>query len=249
MGADHDLGDFLLGNHLSRRANQVLLTAVLQVARSHVGVVFDQRFQDIAEGDIERHQFFRVGRHLVLLDISADTVDFRHAGNRAELGPDDPVLNRAQRHHRIKRILEGWVPLLPFQRPQENFAQAGGDRTHDRLNTERQLLFHFLQAGVDQLARKINIGAFLKNDGDLRQPVAGNRPGFEQVGQSRQCGFHRVGDALFHFQWRVAGRFRVDLHLNVGDVRQSVDRQALKAVDAETDQAECRKQHEHSLPD
>jgi hypothetical protein len=54
--------------------------------------------------------------------------------------------------------------------------------------------------------------------------------------QARHARHRRLdgeGDALFGLQRRIAGRFGVDLDLDVGDVRRRVDRQALEAPDAD----------------
>jgi hypothetical protein len=37
----------------------------------------------------------------------------------------------------------------------------------------------------------------------------------------------RISNALFGFQWRVTGRFGIDLYLHVGDVGHGINGQAL----------------------
>ena len=95
------------------------------------------------------------------------------------------------------------------------------------------LPFDFLDALVDELTREIDVRAVLEDDGHLRQAVARERTGVFEMRQAAHRGLDGEGDALLGFQRRVAGRLRVDLHLDVGDVRHGVDRETLVIVNAQ----------------
>jgi len=73
----------------------------------------------------------------------------------------------------------------------------------------------------------VDVRAVLEHHRDLRQAITRQGPGLLQARQAGHQRFNREGDALLHLQRRVAGGSGVDLHLDVGDVRHSVDRQLL----------------------
>jgi hypothetical protein len=114
---------------------------------------------------------------------------------------------------------------LGIDRVHEDLAQAGGNRPHLRLEGGGQLRSGLLQALGDLLPGEVDVGAVLEHHGDLRQPVAREGAGVVESGQPAMRGLDREGHPLLGFQRRVAGRFGVDLHLDVGDVRRGVDRQ------------------------
>ena len=131
----------------------------------------------------------------------------------------------------------------------EDLAEAGGDRPHRGLDAGRQLLARLLEALVDELAGEVDVRAVLEDDRDLRQAVARERARVVESRQAGHRGLDREGDALLDFERRVAGRLGVDLHLDVGDVRHGVDRQALVVVDAERGHAEHGGEHQPALVD
>ena len=54
---------------------------------------------------------------------------------------------------------------------------------------------------------------------------------------------------MFGFEWGVAGRLDIDLHLDIGDVRHGVDGQALVVVKAEGGEAYGGEHHEPAVTD
>ena len=83
-----------------------------------------------------------------------------------------------------------------------------------------------LQSLANELARAINVGALLENERDLRQAELGERPQLDHSGNAGHLHFERKGDELFDFLRGEALDLGVDLHLDVGDVRHGIDRQA-----------------------
>ena len=114
-----------------------------------------------------------------------------------------------------------------------DFTESGCNRAHGKVHAGRELVFRFLNAFVDELSRPVNIRAILEDHRYLREAVARQRAGIIEVRQTGHRGFDRKGDALFSFQRRVTGRLGVKLHLDVGDVRHSVNGQPVEVENAQ----------------
>jgi len=247
--AEDDIANVLQRLDLPGRPDQILLAALFDVARAHVAVVAVQRRHDVLQGDAQRSQTRGDRRNLVFLGIAADRVDFRHTRNVAQLRLDDPVLNLAQIGGRVGRAVGLLRTVLGLDRPQVNLAQAGGDRPQRGRDAGRQLVACFLDALIDQLAREVDVGAVLEDDGHLRQAIARQGAGLLQVGQARHHGFNRVCHPLLGFQRRIARCLGIDLNLDVGDVRHGVDGQLLIAEYADGGHADGGQQHQPSVLD
>ena len=102
-----------------------------------------------------------------LFFIAPNGVDLCHAGHQPQLWPDNPILQRTQRHRVIRFAIFLSCIGLSFNRVVEYFTQPCSNRTHDRLNARGHLTLGLLQALIDEIAREIDISALLKNDGDL----------------------------------------------------------------------------------
>ena len=96
MMADDHAPDVVQAGDLAGHADQLLFPVVLDIARADIGVVAGQGVHDVLEREPIGHQLVRIGRDLVLPFVSADGVDFHHAGQVAQLGLDDPILHRAE---------------------------------------------------------------------------------------------------------------------------------------------------------
>ena len=170
---------------------------------------------------------------MILTLVAADGVDLGDTARVAKLGPDDPVLKRAQVFGRIGLAVGTSCTLLGLDRIQEDLPEAGGDRAKFRGDAGGKLTEGALEALIHQLACEIDVGAVVEDDGHLAQPVSRNRAGVLKARNACDGGLDGEGDALFGLQRRIAGGFGVDLNLDVGDVRSGVDRQALEAPDAD----------------
>ena len=245
--ADNDIADVVDVGDLARRADQILFAALFDVAGADIGIVALDGGDQILQRQALGHQFVGQGRNLELLGVAADGVDLGHTGHIAQLRLDDPVLDLTQ----IGRCVRCAVCLARafpgFDRPHENLPQAGGDRSHAGLGARRQFALGLLDALINELAREVDVGAVLEDNRDLRQAVARQRAGLLQAGQACHDGFNGVGDALFGFERRIAGRSRVDLHLHVGNVGHRIDRQLLVTVNAQRRHAEHHQQHQPAL--
>ena len=245
----HDVGDVGQAQHPPGRADQRLLTAALDVAGADAGVVALERDHHVVEREAVRHELGGVGRDLEILRVAADGVDLGDAGHGAQLRLDDPVLDFAQVGRRVGRAVGLLGAGLGAHRPHVDLAQAGGNGPQGRGDARRQALGGLLHALVDELAREVDVGAFLEDHRHLRQAVARDRARLLQPRQPGHRRLHRVGDALLDLERRVAGRGGVDLHLHVGDVGHRVDGQAQGVVGAERGHAEHRQHHEPAMVD
>ena len=72
-----------------------MLAVALNETGTDIGVVFFQRLHDFIEADVVGKHLVRIRRDVEFLLKTTDGVDLDHAGDVAELGLDDPVLNGA----------------------------------------------------------------------------------------------------------------------------------------------------------
>src|SRR3546814_18986765 len=75
------------------------------------------------------------------------------------------------------------------------------------------------------------------------------RAGVIETGETGERCLDREGDALLRLQRRVAGRFGIDLHLDVGDVGHRIDRKAAVIPDAQPRRAEHEEQDQPAMSD
>src|SRR3990167_2376849 len=234
---------------LTGRANEVLLAALFDIARAHVAVIAVQRSDYILQCHAQGCQSFWDGCNLVLLGKATNGVDLGHAWNISQLWLDDPVLNLAQVCRGIGGAVRLLRPVLGFYSPEIDSAQPGRDGPQRWRDACRQLVTRLLDALVDELARKVDVGSVLEDDGHLRQAVPRKRPGLLQVGQASHDRLDGVCNPLLSLQRRVTCGLGVDLNLDVRDVRDRVDGQFLVAEDAKGRHAQRRQQNQPSLLD
>ena len=126
--ADNDFADIGHALHLARCANQVLLALALDVAGAHIAVVALQRGDDVGHGKAIGGKLFWQWGDQIFLGKAANGVDLGDARHIAQLGLDDPVLNFAQIHGRIRRAIGLFGVVFGLYGPQVDFTQAGRDR-------------------------------------------------------------------------------------------------------------------------
>ncbi len=118
------------------------------------------------------HQTRGIRENVELPHVAADSVHLDNAGNVAQLRFDDPVLDRSEIGRRI--CLAAGIPRirLRFDGKHVDLAEAGRNRPHRGLDTGWQLVLHPLDALIDELARPIDVGPVLEDNGHLAQAVA-----------------------------------------------------------------------------
>src|SRR5262249_11713918 len=103
--------------------------------------------------------------------------------------------------------------------------EAGRNRAHPELHAWRESRLSFVQTLGHLLAREVDVRSIAEDRRDLRETVARKRArGFE----SRRTGkrrFNRKRDLLFDFDACQCWCDSIDLPLNVGNVRDGVDRE------------------------
>ena len=170
---------------------------------------------------------------MILPLIAADAVDLGDARCVSELGTDHPVLKRAQVFGCIGLAVRFARVRPGLQRIHEDFAEAGGDRSHFRHDALGKLVARGLEPLVDELAREIDAGAIGEHCRYLAEAIARHRAGILQPRQAGDGGLDWEGDALFGLKRREAGGLAVDLYLDIGDVGRCVDRETLERPDAD----------------
>ncbi len=113
-----------------------------------------------------------IGHDVQLAVEAANRVHLDDARHRSQLGLHHPIVQHAQIDGRVVAALGLLGAGLGLDGVEEDLAEAGSDGPHGEFDTLRQLIFHLLQALVDECARPIDIGAVLEYYGDLRQPIA-----------------------------------------------------------------------------
>ena len=124
------------------------------------------------QSDSVRGHALRIGRYLILFGEATDRVDLGNASNVSQLRLDDPVLDFTQVGRRVGLTIRTARLGLGLDRPEEDFPQAGGDGTESDLHALRKLVARGLQPFTHQLPGEIEIGAIIKDYGDLSEPGA-----------------------------------------------------------------------------
>ena len=192
-----------------------------------------------------------IGLNQVLLFESPDGVHPRNAIDRSHERCDHPVLHCTKigglGNIAAQTIAafgdEAAVPLptgcatdgcaltagiLVLDRVHEHFAEAGGNRPHDRFRTFGKRGGDGCQPFIHLLAREIDVGTLLEDGGDLAEAVARNRTGHFETVDTGQARFDRIRHLGLHLRRRKGRSLGIDLHLDVRDVGNGIDRQAQK---------------------
>ena len=247
---DDEGADFSEGGDLAGDADEVLFAGALDVAGADICVVAGERLHDVAEREAVGDEAVGVRGDVKLFHEAADGVDLGDALEITELRAHDPVLELAE----IGGGVGGAVGFaggggFRLDGEHENLAEAGGEGAHRGIEAGRELCTQRLETLGDELAGEVNVRAVFEDDGDLGETVAGEGARVVEFGQAGHRGLDGEGHALFGFERRVAGGLGVDLDLDVGDVGDGVDGQALKVDYAERGDAEGGEQHQPTVAD
>ncbi len=188
------------GLSLARDADQILFAEALDIPRADIGVVGVQRLDNLGHGHAVGGETVGVWSDVILPFEPTDGVDLGHTRRVAKLGPDHPVLKRAQILGGVGFAVRTSRALLGHHRIHEDFAQPGGDGAEFGGHAFGKLPPRGLKPFVDQLAREIDVGAIGEDDCDLAEPVAGDRAGVFKARHARDGRLDRKGDPLFGLQ-------------------------------------------------
>ena len=104
---------------------------------------------------------------MVLLVITADGIDLYNPGHLGDLWADNPVLYFAQCGGIPRLAVFPGCARFGGDRIHVDLSQAGGNGSHFGLQARRQHALDGREAGVDPIAGKVDVRAFLKHHGDL----------------------------------------------------------------------------------
>ena len=232
---EHDTGGVLDRADQAHTADQELLLAVGKDAAAGIGVVAVERPEHVAQRHAVVTHPLGVHQHVVLAFVAALGVDLGNARDRAQQRSHDPVLH----HPALHEFGLGEGALLvgrEFENILVNLAEAGGYRAEHRCHVVGQPRTHLDDAFHDQLSGEEHIDVIAEYHRDDGQSVAIQRAHVGQAGQSGHGDLERYGDEPLDFLRRPAGCLGRDLHLDVGHVREGVERELLHRLQAEREQ-------------
>jgi hypothetical protein len=98
------------------------------------------------------------------------------------------------------------------------------------------------------LPGEVNVGAIGKDCGDLCKTVSGKRPRGFQPRRAGQCSFQCDGELFFDFDRRKRRCGRIDLHLDVGHIRNGINRELGQRPESRSSNHQGDKQDEPPAP-
>ena len=244
----HDRADVLEVADQADAAHEKRLRPLPQDAAAGVRVVAGERLVDVVDRDAVIAQAVRVDEHLVLLDVAAGRVDLGDAGDRAEQRPHHPVLYRAP----LEQLVLGQRALAvvgPLERVLVDLAERRRHRPEHRRHPLRQVGADLEQPLHDQLAREVDVGRVGEDERDQRQAGLVERAELGQAGQAGHRDLERHGDEALDLLRRAARCLGRDLHLDVGDVGERVDRKLARRLQPEREQGERDHDDDEALPE
>ena len=166
------------------------------------------------QGQAIFEQHGRIDVHLVLANFAAETEHIRDSGDGAQLELYEPVIKGPQFHGRF---------VLADQDVFIDLSQARGDGTHFGFSKPfGDAFLRRLHPFQHQLPREISIDIILEDDGHYRKSCLGHGTDIGHIRQAVHYRFNREGDEFLNFHGGQPGGCRIYLHLDIGDVRESI---------------------------
>ena len=232
----HHVADVLHGLEPAQPAHVEELPALGVETAAGVAVVGGQRGLDLRHRHAQRGDLHRIEQHLVLHGAAAETGVVGHAGHRAVLRRDDPVVQRLQLHRRAVGALQHVAVHQPRGRRH---------RRHRRGHAVGQ--FDIRQAVAHALAREIRIGAVGEAERDVGQAVQRHGTLGDHAGDGIHAQLHRHRDQPFHFLGRMPRPLRDDVDHRRRQIRVRIHRQDVVGPHAGRSQAQRQQHHQHAL--
>ncbi len=138
------------------------------------------------------------------------------------------------------------VVAVGLQRVHEGPANSGGIRPEGWRDSFWQPPRDVVEGFEDPAAGPIQIGAIVENDVNERKPEERIATHDLGVRDREHLGGERVGDLVLHDLRRLSGIFGVDDHLDVGKIRDRVERRVQHRIESGGDQ-EGRAQENQEL--
>ena len=183
------------------------------------------------KGNVIGTQLVGIKPHLVLADEAADRRHLGDARNGFKLVAQEPVLQAAQVS---QAVLMALIDDQVFVHP----PSARRIRSDDGMNARRQASGDLLHVLEDPGSRPIEVGTVLEDDEDVGITEHRLRPHRFHVRGGQKRGDDRIGDLVFDDVGWFALPRRMNDHLDVGDVRQRIERDAPERPDPSQHQQE-----------
>ena len=229
-GADWDPPQVVQVLDIAASAHHVFAAGPLDHAATDVAVRLLHRGQDVVESDPVGGKPARIDLHLILLLETADRGDLCHARHRAQPVGEVPVLERAQVRQR--------VPARPVhENVLEAPAHSGRVRTEVRVDPLGKLTPEPVQIFEHAAARPVEVRSVLKNDVDVREAEEGVAADGLDLRGGDERGDDRVRELVFDEVRVLALPVRVDDHLDVREIRKSVERDPAERPEAGSEKA------------
>ena len=192
-------------------------------AAADIGVAGADRLAHLLHGDAEVAHALRVEDHVVLLDEAADARDFGDAFGLGQREFQIPVLDGAR---------VGKVQFLRHHGVLVDPADAGRVGADGRRHAGRQPRGRAVEEFQHPRARPVDVGAVLEDDVDERHAEEREAAHDLRLRHRQHRRRQRIGDLVLDHLRRLAGIFRVDDDLGVGEIRNGIERQMDQRVDA-----------------
>ena len=158
---------------------------------------------------------------MVLAHEPADAGNFRHAFDAADLIAQIPILKAAQ----LGQII---FPRFIDQRVLKDPADAAGIWSKCRGYARREATARLIQIFENAASGPINIGAVFKNNVNIRVPEVGKAAHRFYSGSRNHGGHDRISYLIFD-DGRVSPHpWRIDDHLNVGEIGYGIQRRVFQ---------------------
>ena len=230
-----DVGDAL---QVTAPADHELELGELDRASAHIGVAGPDGLAQLAQGDALRAQAVRVDDDVVLLDEAANGGDLGHA--LCPRGPeaDHPVLKRAQLRQGL---------LLGEDRVLVDPADAGRVRPKLGVTPGRQAPRCRVEVFEHAAARPVRVGAVLEDDVDERDAEEREAAHHLRLRHGQHGRGQRIGDLVLDHLRRLPRVLGVDDDLDIGEVRDGVERKGAQRVKARRHRENRADQDQHEI--
>ncbi len=182
------------------------------------------------ESDTVRREPGRIDLDLILLLESADRGDLGDARHRSEPVGEVPILEGAKVRQRV-------LPGLVHENVLEAPAHAGRVGTEVRIDSFGKLAPQPVQVLKNAAARPVEVRSVLEDDVDVREAEEGVAADGLDLRGGDESRHNRIGDLILDQVRVLPLPVRVDDHLHVREIRQSVERDPAKRPKAGSEEA------------
>ncbi|OPZ97291.1 MAG: hypothetical protein BWY71_01664 [Planctomycetes bacterium ADurb.Bin412] len=121
-----------------------------------------------------------------------------------------------------------------------DFPHGGGYGAHFTVHAGGQGFLNPGEPFKHQLAGKVDIDRILKNQRYHGQAIFGDGTHVHQAWNAAHGHLDGISDKFFDLQRGKAGGIADNLHLHIGDIRKSVDRQSPEGQSAQADNGDAK---------